>query len=199
MKSISIEINCLSDYEWIRLKLRESEIYPTNIGDWHTYRYLVFYPSTKELTNYTSAIGKGKDTYICKNLYTFVKTVKSELAKNLMAKEFTKTDLKSGMIVKTEGEDFYLVLEDTLIGVSGYMRLSSYNDNLVINNSTSHTIVEVYEKDHRTWGTGFNSSLSSNLTLIWKRQEVKEFTLQEIVQEFADKRGISVEQIRIKE
>lgn len=117
---------------------------------------------------------------------------------------FTKKDLKTGMVVKTRNNTMLLVVDDKLISVSGFLRLTEYNDDLIItdepdsNIQSGFDIMEVYEVN--SWGLGFSRVLSyveekTFGKLIWKRKEIKEVTMQEI----ADKLGIPVENLRIKE
>lgn len=111
-------------------------------------------------------------------------------------KEFTKADLKSGMIVKLNNNQYYLVVDNILIGVYGQMPLADYDENLYLKDKyhkSEYSIKEVYQKKYRTWGMGFNDSIENNLVLLWQRENV-EYTMQEI----ADKLGIPVEQLRIK-
>lgn len=107
-------------------------------------------------------------------------------------KQFTKEDLQSGMVVKLRNGRKYLVVEDLLIGRDGFMRLYKYNDDLTLNTGTEYDIVMVYKKTD-SWGEGFVSGLHHG-NIIWEREEIKEFTMQEI----ADKLGIPVKQLRIK-
>lgn len=117
---------------------------------------------------------------------------------------FTKKDLKTGMVVKTRNNTMLLVVDDKLISVSGFLRLTEYNDDLTItdepdsNIQSGFDIMEVYD-DINSWGLGFSSGLSYVEKkkwgkLIWKRKEIKEVTMQEI----ADKFNIPVDKLRIK-
>lgn len=112
-----------------------------------------------------------------------------------MEKEFTKADLKSGMVVKAKNNKMYLVVGDKMISDDGFMYLSHYNNDLK-NSCPEFDIVEVHD-DVTCWGKGFSKGLSyvsGEGKLLWKRKELKEYTMQEI----ADKLGIPVEELRIK-
>lgn len=112
-----------------------------------------------------------------------------------MEKEFTKADLKSGMVVKAKNNKMYLVVGDKMISDDGFMYLSHYNNDLK-NSYPEFDIVEVHD-DVSCWGRGFSKGLSyvsGEGKLLWKRKELKEYTMQEI----ADKLGIPVEELRIK-
>lgn len=118
---------------------------------------------------------------------------------------FTKKDLKTGMVVKTKNNTMFLVVGDKLISTTGFGLLNEYKDDLTINDQpdpdiqSGFDIIEVYD-DINGWGFGFSRALSyieekKYGKLIWKRKEIKEVTMQEI----ADKLGIPVENLRIKE
>lgn len=129
-----------------------------------------------------------------------------ELAANLvgktykrkdMKKEFTKEDLKSGMVVKTRNNQMYLVVDNMIISDWGYIILNSYTENLQFPNH-EYDIMAIYDKI-ACWEDGFSDGLSSapyNGELIWKRKEPKEVILT--MDEIAKKFGCSVEQLRIK-
>lgn len=109
-------------------------------------------------------------------------------------KEFTKDNLKSGMVVITRNKMEALVVNDLLLFHSGFEPLSNYTDDLVISEEgcEEYDIVKVYAQSN-TWAGGTNKSFPRE-ELLWEREEVKEYTMQEI----ADKLGIPVEQLRIR-
>lgn len=114
-------------------------------------------------------------------------------------KEFTKKDLKTGMIVELNSTARYLVLGDTLVGIDNQLLLSYYNENLTLkcNNMDSikrYTICKVYKKYVSHWGGGFKEGLYNDVILIWERPKVVELSMEEI----ANKLGIPVNQLRIK-
>lgn len=106
---------------------------------------------------------------------------------------FTKADLKDGMVVEYQNGDRRMVLGDKLIADFGFAFLSSftdtlegikYNDMIIdkVYKSTAHTLVN-YFKDH-------------NLTLIWERpkeEPIKEMTVAEIEKELGYKVKIKSE------
>lgn len=114
-------------------------------------------------------------------------------------KEFTKKDLKTGMIVELKDQERYLVLGDTLVGIDNQSLLSYYNEDLTLkcNNIDSIkrcTICKVYKKYDGHWGGGFKEGLHNDVILIWERPKVVELSMEEI----ANKLGIPVNQLRIK-
>lgn len=112
---------------------------------------------------------------------------------------FIKSDLQSGMVVKLRNGEKYLVVGDMLIERNGFMRLCDYNDKLLRNTepyvkgiSEKYDIMVVYDKTD-AWGGGFASGLHYG-NIIWEREEIQEFTMEEI----ANKLGIPVNKFRIK-
>lgn len=87
------------------------------------------------------------------------------------------SDLRSGMIVKTQEEKLYLVVGDKLIGEYGYLNLASYHDNLEHTLFRDFNIIKVY---NYKLGRSFSRLLDDdNLELIWERKEY-ELTSHEI-------------------
>lgn len=148
-----------------------------------------------EATNCSAFAVSFTSTYVCANIYEFIGHVKELILQNNMEKTFTKSDLKSGMVVRTRDNHLWLVVDDLLIADTGYMNLSSYTENLS-HRIPQYDIMQAYRKAP-CWGIGFKSGLSNTAikeNLIWERKEPKEYTMQEI----ADKLGIPVEELRIK-
>lgn len=114
-------------------------------------------------------------------------------------KQFTKEDLQPGMIVELRNGEKNLVVnsseESFLISANDYHLLDIYTNDLKSRNK-NFDIVKVYT--HNCTGTLEFILEHDNHKLIWEREEIQEFTMGEIMQEFANKHGISVEQIRIK-
>lgn len=109
-----------------------------------------------------------------------------------MKKEFTKTDLKSGMVIEYNDKTFgrRLVAGDYLIGRDGYSELNNYEDNL-INNNANLEIVKIYKI---RYGGCFNDLMEDeNLKLIWERKETKEMTGEEMKQKLEELTGEKIE------
>lgn len=96
-----------------------------------------------------------------------------------MQKEFTKQDLKTGMIVEYRNKERMIVVGDILYGETGCEKISFYNENLLEeSNVTKKDIMRVYETKYCL---GFNALFNdNNLELIWKREEVKHMTTEEM-------------------
>lgn len=111
---------------------------------------------------------------------------------NEYMENFSKEDLKPGMVVEYKSGERRLVVEINgelgLISNDMFAMLKSFNNNLTCDNNSGINVVAVYNPEM--------SSLSSMLQtkkLVWKK--VKEVTLT--MQEIADKFGIPVEQLKI--
>lgn len=107
-------------------------------------------------------------------------------------KEFTKADLKDGMVVEYQDKTFgrRLVAGDYLIGGDGYSELNNYADNL-INNNVNLEIVKIYKIRH---GGCFNNLMEDkNLELIWERIEPKKMTTEEMRQKLEELTGEKIE------
>ena len=110
---------------------------------------------------------------------------------------FEKKDLKTGMVVKIKDGRFYKVMLNTsdgdiMVSTDGYIYFTDINDDLTTRH-LSLSIVEIYKPQDVS--KSFSMNLH-NLTSIWEREKpIKEVTLKEI----ADKFGVDVKSIRVKE
>ena len=112
----------------------------------------------------------------------------------------TKSELKTGMVVKRRNGDKYMVLLDTphgniFIRRNGWCSMEEFEDDLHAVGSEKFDIVAVYRPDERLQMT---HEYCDTQKCIWRRseiKEVKEVTLAEIAEKF----GVDVEDIRIKE
>lgn len=112
-------------------------------------------------------------------------------------KEFTKADLKPGMVVEYNQGDKRLVLKANenlfLAGIHSICSLNDFDNNLVYVNDSMLTINKIYTiKDTSSIDNILNGC---DLELIWERPQTVELTLQEIAEKF----NVPVETIRIKE
>ena len=98
-------------------------------------------------------------------------------------KEFTKSDLKTGMFVKLRNGYFSIVLGDIISG-EGWGELSNYNDDMLNKVYDVRDIVAVYE---RIKGGSLSYYLEGHgLKIIWERTEQTEAQKEmEVLQEQA--------------
>lgn len=102
-----------------------------------------------------------------------------------MQKNFTKSDLKDGMVVEYNDNSFgkRLVVGDFLIGEDGYADLGDYNENLK-NVVSDLEIVRVYKI--KCMGKISSIMYDVNLELIWERKEPKKMTVEEMRQKLEE-------------
>ena len=108
-----------------------------------------------------------------------------------MKKEFTKADLKDGMVVAYANGKRRLVLNNFLIGKDGYFDLSNYSENLKDKNSSDRDIVRVFKINIVT--TLDHIFHTGNLELIWERNEAKKMTADEMRQKLEELTGEKIE------
>ena len=109
-----------------------------------------------------------------------------------MQKEFTKADLRDGMVVEYNDNSFgkRLVIGGFLIGEDGYDDLVNYNENLK-NVVSDLEIVRVYKIKRM----GKISSImdDNNIELVWERKEPKKMTIEEMRQKLEELTGEEIE------
>ena len=108
-----------------------------------------------------------------------------------MKKEFTKADLKDGMVIEYANGKRRLVLNDFIVGKDGYYYLSYYSENLKDKNSSDRDIVRVFKINIVT--TLDYIFRTENLELIWERTESKKMTTEEMRQKLEDLTGENIE------
>lgn len=109
-----------------------------------------------------------------------------------MQKKFTKSDLKSGMVVEYNDNYFgkRLVIGGFLIGEDGYSDLGDYNENLK-NVASGLEIVRVYKI--KCMEKISSIMHDDNLELIWERKKLKKMTVEEMRQKLEELTGEEIE------
>lgn len=113
-----------------------------------------------------------------------------------MQKEFTKADLRDGMVVEQRDGGMYLVLAGTAVGKNGRNRIGGYDDDLKWESRTGYTggdIVKVYRITPESLGCIEDVFIKSNLELIWERKEPKKMTVKEMKQKLEELTGEQIE------
>ena len=112
---------------------------------------------------------------------------------NEYMKNFSKEDLKPGMVVKYKNGERRLVVdingELSLISNGMFAKLNNFNNDLTYDCNSDINIVAIYKTEPDSL-----FRMLQTTDLIWKRPEEVTLTMQEI----ADKFGIPVEQLKIK-
>lgn len=122
--------------------------------------------------------------------------------KNLLwnnKKSFTLSDLESGMVVECENGKRYLVVGETLCRHGFYADFNNFNENLSasvhMNSACEDDIIKVFKPLRCNMIDAISDSNKLG-ELIWQREpEIAELTMSEIAEKF----GVDVERLRIKE
>lgn len=110
-----------------------------------------------------------------------------------MKKEFTKADLKDGMVVEQRDGNMYLVLAGMAVRKSGCNRIVGYTDDLKWAGYTGGDIVKVYRITPGSLGCIKDVFIKGNLELIWERKEPKKMTIEEMRQKLEELTGEEIE------
>lgn len=110
-----------------------------------------------------------------------------------MNKEFTKADLKDGMVVEQRDGDMYLVLAGMVVRKRGYNRIGDYDDDLKCAGYTGGDIVKVYRITPGLLGCIKDVFIKGNLELIWERKEPKKMTVEEMRKKLEELTGEQIE------
>lgn len=88
-----------------------------------------------------------------------------------------KSDLKSGMILETRRGKRYLFINNEMLGVDGFLRFSSYYEDLKNKIVKDYDVIKVYKRNQ---SKSLQNILEDKyLTLIWERKEI-ELTKEQI-------------------
>ena len=111
-----------------------------------------------------------------------------------MQKEFTKSDLKDGMVVEQRNGNRYLVLAGMAVRECGHNEISRYTNNLEwYGTNRGGDIVKVYRIIHESPGTIEEAFCDRNLELIWERKERKKMTIEEMRKKLEELTGEQIE------
>ena len=111
-----------------------------------------------------------------------------------MQKEFTKADLKDGMVVEQRDGNRYLVLAGVAVRECGRNEISEYTNNLEwYGTYRGGDIVKVYRIIPESLGSIEEVFVKSNLELIWERKEPKKMTIEEMRQKLEELTGEDIE------
>ena len=111
-----------------------------------------------------------------------------------MQKEFTKADLKDGMIVKYRNGEMYLKFGGKLINNDGFEELSTFDNNLKdVDFSSDYDIMKIYKLNLTKVYCLKDIFNIENLELIWERDVTKHMTADEMRQKLEDLIGEKIE------
>ena len=111
-----------------------------------------------------------------------------------MQKEFTKADLKDGMVVKYRNGEMFLNFGGKLINNDGFEELSTFDNNLKdVVFSSDYDIMKIYKLNLTKVYCLKDIFNIENLELIWQRTETKRMTAEEMRQKLEDLIGEKIE------
>lgn len=110
-----------------------------------------------------------------------------------MGKEFTKADLKDGMVVEQRDGNMYLVLAGMVVRKRGYNCIGDYDDDLKVADYAGGDIVKVYRITPESLKCIEDVFIKNNLELIWERKEPKKMTVEEMRQKLEELTGEEIE------
>ena len=90
-----------------------------------------------------------------------------------------KYTLRNGMVAKTRKGEYYLVCGDKLLGKTGYLLLTDYDNNLTHKTNKEYTIDTIFRQIYRLE----DLEDIQDLSVLFKRIERKKMTLAEIEEE----------------
>ena len=110
-----------------------------------------------------------------------------------MQKEFTKADLKDGMVVEQRDGNMYLVLAGTAVRKEGQNNISGFTDDLKWEGYAGGDIIKIYRIIPESLGSIEEALIKNNLELIWERKEPKKMTVEEMRQKLEELTGEEIE------
>lgn len=110
-----------------------------------------------------------------------------------MDKEFTKADLRDGMVVEQRNGNMYLVLAGMAVRKGGCNHIGGYDDDLKWECYTRGDIVKVYRITPESLGCIEDVFIKSNLELIWERTDRRKMTVEEMKQKLEELTGEEIE------
>lgn len=192
-------IKCNSQlWEYIKPYLEKWGYIISGIVDWTAFPILVlnFDGIFGECSNVEKVNASAKNRELVTDVEKFLEEaakLKGYTYKRNNMKKFTKADLKSGMVVETARKKKALVVNNMIIYNTSFDNLENYKEDLTNRIIPELDIIKVYEQSD-FWGRGLSNGIEHG-ELLWERGELVEVTMQEI----ADKFGVPIEQLRIKE
>ena len=152
--------------------------------------------SYMEKTNYEEY--KGETCYIGFGMFSSYRHYNSEGYEILewsdyMDKEFTKADLRDGMVVEQRDGNMYLVLAEEVVRKCGYNEMNCYADDLKCKGYTEGDIVKVYRITPESLRRIEDVFIKSNLELIWERKKLKKMTVEEMREKLEELIGEEIE------
>lgn len=110
-----------------------------------------------------------------------------------MKKEFTKADLKDGMIVEQKNGERYVIYNGKELSLDGYNPLEQFRDDLTNELSKLYDIKKVYKLNTKEIYCLNDIFYDENLELIWERTKLKKMTAEKMRQKLEELTGENIE------
>ena len=185
-KTEKIAVHCKTKEE-AKDFCREMHDYGMKWNNGDTYLEYTNYNEFKEKTCY-SGIGCFCD-------YEHYKIEKYEILEwsDYMRKEFTKSDLKDGMVVEERRGVMGFILRDRILYEDGWDSLISWEEYLRSNSCDGFDIVKIYKIRIENVYELSDTLDIKNLELIWERTETKHMTAEEMRKKLEELTGEKIE------
>lgn len=156
-------------------------------GSGNSYLSCTHYEEYKDKTCYGGQGGYQSYDYFEKYRYEILEW------SDYMDKEFTKADLRDGMVVEQRNGEMYLVLAGMVVRRDGRNHIGGYDDDLKWEGYTGGDIVKVYRITPESLRRIEDVFIKSNLELIWERPESKKMTVEEMRKKLEELTGEEIE------
>lgn len=180
----NIAVHCKTEEEAINL-CNQMDKHGMKWIDGLSYLTSTQYARYKEQTCYTGYGAYASFDYYKGKNYTILEW------SDYMQREFTKADLKNGMVIEYSNGKRRLVLNNYLIGKDGYYELSQYRENMKDKEDSDRDIMRVFTISIVT--TLDRIFHIENLNLIWERKETKKMTVEEMKNKLEELTGEKIE------
>ena len=110
-----------------------------------------------------------------------------------MQEEFTKADLKDGMVVEQRDGNMYLVLAGMAVRKAECNNIGGFDDDLKWEGYAGGDIIRIYSIIPESLGSIEEVFIKSNLELIWERKEPKKMTIEEMRKKLEELTGEQIE------
>lgn len=157
--------------------------------DRDSYLDCIAFSKYKDMTCYSNAGGYSAYRFYNENGFTILEW------SDYMQKEFTKADLKDGMIAEERAGERYAVYGDKMLTNFDWNSLDDYSDDLreIKYKKTEYDIVKVFTVKCEKLACIGDIFKDENLELIWQRTETKRMTAEEMRQKLEEMTGDKIE------
>ena len=191
------ELLKFKDFDWgdstMKFKVGDTVRVRKDLKTWNRYGNFRFTEGMKEVfADKATTISHADHSCGCYHLAGDIMCYcwTDEMLELAEEKQFTKADLKTGMVVEIRGGGRYLVIGNRMVNEDDHLLLGDYREDLTDGDDmTDFDIVKVYEINSDYLYDIEDVLLHSSLNLIWERKEevVKEMSVEEIEKELGYK------------